>query len=97
MRGDGIVIKRTGVADVHVRIDEPGNEEAIMAVNARGMAASGETGCNLRDAAVANHHGDTRHWRRAFGRDESNVLDDEAVVDDLARGGAGRGSKSERE
>jgi hypothetical protein len=38
-----------------------------------------------------------RHWRRAFGRDESNVLDDEAVVDDLARGGAGRGSKSERE
>jgi hypothetical protein len=51
-----IIVKRALLADMHVRINETGNQEAIPPVHVFGMRASDKTWPNLCDTPVANSY-----------------------------------------
>ena len=78
---DRVVIERTLIADVHVRIDQAGNQKAAAAVNHFRAGAGDEIGPNGGDLSIADRNAGMGQGTRSLRRDDGDVLYQSSVID----------------
>src|SRR5215472_5800865 len=85
-----ILVQRACFAEVHVRIDETRDKEAVVAVDSFRMRAGSEIGANLRNPAGANDDNSVTQRKLALWRDKCHILDHNSAIHDLGRDGSTR-------
>src|SRR6266487_459790 len=82
-----IVIERTHVADMHVRIDQSGNEKPAASIDVLRVWAGNKIGSNLCNPPVANNNNSVGEGSRALRRDDGHIRNHRSVVHNLPFGG----------
>ena len=87
---DCVVVQGGRVAHMHMRIDQSGYEKSPAPVDSPYVRTSNQMGADLNDLAVANDDICTRQGGLAFRRDQSDIFDYYALIDNALRVHGGR-------
>ena len=80
MRVDGIIIQGSGVADMHMGIDQAGDEKTAGSVYPPRLRRGDEICADFSDPAVAEHNRSVEKRGGALRGDQRDVFDDGGLV-----------------